>query len=195
MHQLALSFGLVPENRASGQLDTSRIAPASFLQNCTETISARRLARLGVVSSGFCLCLDCGKKSAGPRLRFTDRIATITNQNMASPDVVCQPCGSALGAPTKECSTAHKTPVPAEELAVGTRPRGYRMRNGRPSAHRKHLTSTEQPRSLRIATTRPAGTRQSRNFSSAVVAPHRAVTTVRARDVAPRKILVATTPH
>ena len=30
------------------------------------------------------------------------------------------------------------------------------MRKGRPSAHRKHLTSTEQPRSLRIATTRPA---------------------------------------
>ena len=47
--------------------------------------------------------------------------------------------------------------VPAAGMAVGTRPRGYRMRNGRPSAHRKHLTSTEQPRSLRIATTRPAG--------------------------------------
>ena len=72
--------------------------------------------------------------------------ASLTQSNMASPDVVCQPCGSALGAPTKECSTAHKTLFLAEEMAVGTRPRGYRMRNGRPSAHRKHLTSLRNVR-------------------------------------------------
>ena len=168
MHQLALSFGLVPENRASGQLDTSRIAPASFLQNCNETISARRLARLGVVSSGFCLCLDCGKKSAGPRLRFTDRIATITNQNMASPDVVCQPCGSALGAPTKECSTAHKH-------------RSCR-RNGK--SGRAH-EDTDYMTAANRALVGPL-------LHCATFVAHRAVTTVRARDVAPRKILVAT---
>ena len=39
--------------------------------------------------------------------------------NMASPDVVCQPCGSALGAPTKECSTAHKTLFLPQEWQSG----------------------------------------------------------------------------
>ena len=87
---------------------------------------------------------------------------------MAAPDVVCQPCGSALGAPTKECSTAHKT-VSCGRTGVGERPRVI----------------------LRCVTTASRAAVGPLLHCATFVA-HRAVTTVRARDVAPRKILVAT---
>ena len=108
---------------------------------------------------------------------------------MAAPDVVCQPCGSALGAPTKECSTAHKTLFLPKNGSRGAPTSVTRGRNGRRSPHSKHLTSTAQPRSRRIATSlRPSATAGGRErFSRAVVAPHRAVTSVRcAGSAAPR---------
>ena len=91
--------------------------------------------------------------------------------NMASPDVVCQPCGSALGAPTKECSTAHKNTVPAEGMA-----------------------SRDAPTRITAFVTAANRAAVAPYFACATFVAHRDVTTVRARDVAPRKILVAT-PH
>ena len=59
--------------------------------------------------------------------------------------------------------------------------------NDRRSCSRKPLTSTAQPLSRRIATSRPSAGAAVEKFSRAVVAPHRAVTTVRcAGSAAPR---------
>ena len=78
---------------------------------------------------------------------------------MASPDVVCQPCGSALGAPTKECSAsvfnAHSQ-LSAEELGSRSTRECYSRWQWPPKSSSKHLTSTVQPLSRRIATSRPA---------------------------------------
>ena len=99
------------------------------------------------------------------RLRKTHR-----SETMASPDVVCQPCGSALGAPTKECSASVCLTLipscPGEELAVGAPTSDTRGRNGRRSCSRKHLTSPAQPLSRCIATSRPsAGAAVEKNFT------------------------------
>ena len=102
---------------------------------------------------------------------------------MAAPDVVCQPCGSALGAPTKECSTAHKTLFLPKNGSRGAPTSVTRGRNGRRSPHSKHLTSTAQPLSRRIATSRPCAGAAVEKFSRAVVAPHRAVTRRRGREI------------
>ena len=106
---------------------------------------------------------------------------------MASPDVVCQPCGSALGAPTKECSTAHKTLFLPRNGSRGAPTSDTR---GVMAAGRAVVSILLQPRNHgRVASRhrdRPRA-RRSRKFSRAVVAPHRAVTTVRcAGSAAPR---------
>ena len=115
---------------------------------------------------------------AGPRLL---RIPTYQLSNMASPDVVCQPCGSALGAPTKECSTAHKTLFLPRNGSRGAPTSDTRGRNG---ADRAAVSILLQPRNRCRAASRQhdrRGTRRSRNFSHAVGTPHRDNTTGRGR--------------
>ena len=123
-------------------------------QKRTQSISASRRARLGVV------LLPAGRTQAAPEKSAQDPLrrhtATITNQNMASPDVVCQPCGSALGAPTKECSTAHKTLFLPKNGGRDAPTSVTRGRNGFRSRSSKVLTSTAQPLSRCIATSRPS---------------------------------------
>ena len=105
--QVYRAFFVRPENRASV---TVRLAFwAGLIPAKVVTKRSVRVVGRGLASYPLAPPRPEEKKAhagAGPN---SGRIQNYQLSNMASPDVVCQPCGSALGAPTKECSTAHKT--------------------------------------------------------------------------------------